>query len=147
MVVSSVVFPAEITVLVVEDDALIAIDSQDILLEFGVPRVEIAAMTEAALRVLADHPIHAAFLDLRLGNETSHEIADDMRARDIPFCYATGSSIQQEIPARNAAAQVLLQPYPADQLAGAFLHMLGARRKRTSNKAADDGSLGTSPAY
>jgi CheY-like chemotaxis protein len=126
MIESSVTFPADFTVLIVEDDALIAIDSQDSLLEFGVPRVEIAATKEAAIRVLTAHPIHAAFLDLRLGNETSHEIADVMRARDIPFCYATGSSIQQEIPARNAAAQVLLKPYTADQLTGALRTMLGA---------------------
>ena len=59
MVVSSVRFPADFAVLVVEDNALIAIDSQDILVEFGVPRVEIAASIAEAVRLLTDTRFHA----------------------------------------------------------------------------------------
>ena len=120
---SSVEFPADFTVLIVEDNALIALDCQDILLDFGVPRVEIAATTGAAASVLASTPIHAAFLDLRLGNETSHRIADQLRSNEIPFCFATGSSDPKDIPARYALAEVLQKPFTAEQFTGALLRM------------------------
>jgi CheY-like chemotaxis protein len=109
--------------LIVEDDALIAFDGQDILQDFGVPFVEIAATIESALRVLAEKPVHAAFLDLRLGEETSSVIADALGDKNIPFCFATGSSAQQDVPARHASASVLQKPYTAEQLTGALLKM------------------------
>ncbi|MGX1256340.1 CheY-like chemotaxis protein [Sinorhizobium fredii] len=63
--------PAIESVLVVEDNFLIAMDMGEILSALGVKGVHIAATVEKAMEIVAAHPIDFAILDINLGDETS----------------------------------------------------------------------------
>jgi Response regulator containing CheY-like receiver domain and AraC-type DNA-binding domain len=79
----------EKTVLIVEDEFLIAMDLQ-ILLETSGWRVMGPAPTvRDALRLLEKERPAVALLDVNLGNELVTEVAEDLRQRSVPFAVAS----------------------------------------------------------
>ena len=102
-------------VLLVEDNMLIALDTEDALLEAGVQRVVIAASAEAALAALANATPDFAVLDFNLGAETSERVAEALAAAGIQFCYATGYGDAIVGQATQPPCGILKKPYsPAD---------------------------------
>lgn len=87
--------PGELTglsVLVVEDQSLIALDTEDILLRLGAREVRLAATVEDALQEIETAAPDVAVLDFNLGTTTSERVADGLLARKIPFVFTTGYS-------------------------------------------------------
>lgn len=79
------------TVLVVEDDYMIAADLACSLEEAGATVVGPMASVPEALALLATEPrIDAAVLDVNLGSEKVFPVADVLRERGVPFVFATG---------------------------------------------------------
>ena len=78
------------SVLVVEDDALLAYALAGNLKDFGYRVIGPAANLVAANRLLADNKVDVACLDVRLGeSETSVPIAHSLAALGIPFLFLT----------------------------------------------------------
>jgi DNA-binding response OmpR family regulator len=78
------------SVLVVEDDALLAFALAGSLKDFGYRVVGPAGTLAAANRLLADNKIDVACLDVRLGeSETSVPLAYSLSALGIPFLFLT----------------------------------------------------------
>lgn len=77
-------------VLVVEDEALIAMMIEDILIELGHSIVATAGRFDAALDHASKRTFDLAVLDLNLNGERTDAIAGALRARGIPFVFATG---------------------------------------------------------
>ena len=103
------------TVLLVEDNMLIALDTEDALLEAGVGSVVIAATAAAALAHLDRARPDFALLDFNLGGETSESVAQALCAADVPFCYATGYGEAVIELATQPPCGILRKPYsPAD---------------------------------
>jgi len=77
--------------LVVEDEFMIAMLIEDYLSELG---HEMAWQTDnipEALQIIADNDdIDGAILDMNLRGETVRPIAEELRGRQIPFCFMTG---------------------------------------------------------
>ena len=118
-------FPVGFTVLFVEDSALIALDGEAILVSLGVSRVEIAGTIEAAREILARTAVDAALLDLRLGDQSSLVIADQLMAHKVPFGFMTGYSDNHEIPDRFTHIPVLAKPYTDEQVGTLLRRVLG----------------------
>jgi len=78
------------TVLLVEDSMIIALDAEDVLRTLGAREVITAASVARANAALEAHRFNFALLDVNLGAETSLAIADRLKARNIPFLFATG---------------------------------------------------------
>ena len=79
------------SVLVVEDDVLLAFALASDLREGGFRVVGPALTLEAGKRLLANNAIDVACLDVRLGSgETSVPIAQSLAAQGIPFVFLTG---------------------------------------------------------
>jgi DNA-binding response OmpR family regulator len=80
-------------VLVVEDEALVAMMVEDELREAGA-RILTAANVGDALRLveatMQDGGISAAVLDINLGGEMVTPVADALARIDVPFLFATG---------------------------------------------------------
>jgi DNA-binding NtrC family response regulator len=109
------------TVLLVEDNMLIALDTEDALLEAGVKLVVIAATADRALDELARARPDFGVLDFNLGAETSERVAAALAAAGVPFCYATGYGDAIVAQATQPSCGVLKKPYsPAD-----IVEMLG----------------------
>ena len=105
-------------VLIVEDDALIALELEDTLREAGYAVVGPAGSVHAALGCLADHRFLAgAVLDINLGDEDVFSVADALSSARIPFLFLTGHS-NAVLPSRHKKRPVIRKPYlPATLLA------------------------------
>jgi len=81
-------------VLIVEDEALIAMQIEAELEDAGCAVVGPAPSAPQALRLIQREAIDAAVLDYRLGDENSCEIAAALLGRSIPFMFVTGHAIE-----------------------------------------------------
>ena len=105
------------TVLLVEDNMLIALDTEDALLDAGVQNVRIAATADAALGELNRELPDFAVLDFNLGSETSERVAAALASAGIAFCYATGYGDAIVAQATQAPCGVLKKPYSQTDIA------------------------------
>lgn len=74
---------------VVEDDALIALDTEQTLAGLGCSVLGPAPSVSRALALLEDNAPDFALLDVNLGAETSTPVAVELRKRRVPFAYLT----------------------------------------------------------
>lgn len=81
---------AQRRILIVEDEAVVAMLVEEFLETFGCVVLGPAARAAQALELVAAHPIDAAVLDVNLAGERSYPVADELRTRGIPFVFATG---------------------------------------------------------
>jgi DNA-binding response OmpR family regulator len=101
-------------ILVVEDEALVAMLVEDALLDAGFTVVGPARTVAQALEMLKADPPDAAVLDLNLAGENSLSVAEALSARGIPFLVATGYGVAG-LPQHLRHIPVLPKPYdPAD---------------------------------
>ena len=77
-------------VLLVEDNIIIALDTEEALLELGATRVHVASTVESAMEILDEHTPSLALLDLNLGDETSEPIAERLESMGVTFVFGTG---------------------------------------------------------
>jgi CheY-like chemotaxis protein len=110
-------------VLVVEDEALIAMMFADDLSEAGAEVVGPVATVEDALRLvdslMADGGLDAAVLDVNLGGESVEPVADRLATRGVPFVFATGYGVGCEPPG-HPGRPVLHKPFEAEVLLAAM---------------------------
>jgi CheY-like chemotaxis protein len=103
-------------VLVVEDEALIAMLTCDYLEELGCTIVGPMATTDKALAAIEGEAIDLAVLDINLGNgQTSFPIAKALSVRSTPFMFVTGygsGGAKEDFP----DARVLAKPFSDAQL-------------------------------
>ncbi len=101
-------------ILVVEDEALVAMLVEDALEDAGFGVIGPVRSVAQALEALEMEAPDAAVLDLNLAGENSVAVADALVARGIPFVVATGYGAAG-LPATHRQALVLPKPYdPAD---------------------------------
>lgn len=80
-------------ILAVEDEYYLAMDLERELTGVGAAVIGPAPSVEQALTLIDAEPaIDAAVLDINLGGELAYPVADALRARGIPFLFATGYS-------------------------------------------------------
>lgn len=120
-----------IRVLLLEDDALIAMDAEEMLLAIGVARVHTVHDLASARTALDAGVIDAAVLDLRIGSEDSLGFARELAARRIPFIFTSGYSSVAERPTdglRNVPH--VEKPYTGTLLRAALTAITGQRPNR-----------------
>ncbi|HET9147752.1 MAG TPA: response regulator [Acetobacteraceae bacterium] len=78
--------------LVVEDEAMVAMLIEDMLTELGCVIVDIAPSVSKAVRLVDDkgEMLDGAILDVNLGGEKVFPVADALALRGVPFLFATG---------------------------------------------------------
>lgn len=77
-------------VLMVEDQAMIAMDMLDFLRDRGCVIVGPVGTLEAAAHLACTQELDAAILDVSLHDGEIYPVADLLRTRGIPFLFATG---------------------------------------------------------
>jgi DNA-binding NtrC family response regulator len=103
-------------VLVVEDDAIIAMDFEDTLLGFGVKVVRIAASVARALAMIDERVPEFALLDIGLVQEKSFAIAERLEALGVPFAFVSGYGADASFPAAFAQKPRLPKPCTTEAL-------------------------------
>ena len=115
MASESIALPPGLSILLVEDEPLIAMDGEAILLSLGAAHVAIARSVAYALHAIDGQTFHAAILDLRLGAETSVPLAVRLQELGVPFGFLTGYS-GDAIPDPFKDRPVAAKPFAPDGL-------------------------------
>lgn len=106
-------------VLLVEDEALVALMMHDALTAMGVDVVGPFGRLSEALHAAKSNSFSAAILDVNIGGETAYEIAEFLEGRNIPFIFMTGYG-RESIDKRFADVPVLRKPVDLEQLKAAL---------------------------
>ena len=103
--------------LVVEDEAMIAMLVEDMLAELGCTVIDIAGTVEQGLRLAepGKTSIDAAILDVNIGGEKVFPVADALAAHGVPFVFATGYG-SAGIDARYENRPVIAKPFRRETL-------------------------------
>lgn len=107
-------------VLVVEDEYFLADDIARVLARLGAEVVgPLATRDDALARLGEGEPLDAAVLDINLRGETCYPIADALRARGVPFVFATGYD-RAVVPAAYHGVPRWEKPFDPDLLVRAL---------------------------
>ncbi|HEY2445608.1 MAG TPA: response regulator [Rhizomicrobium sp.] len=106
-------------VLVVEDEALVAMMVTGFLEQIDCAIVGPCATCFEALSLLKENQIDAAILDVNLDGETVYPVADALARQNVPFVFATGYG-REAIEKRFAHVTTLEKPVSFDQLRSAM---------------------------
>jgi CheY-like chemotaxis protein len=99
---------AGVLVLIVEDQPLIALDTESMLVDIGASSVASFSIAEHALVWLQSGAPGVAVLDVNLGAPASFAVADELSLRGIPFAFTTGYGDDPEpLRARFRGAEAL----------------------------------------
>jgi PAS domain S-box-containing protein len=108
-------------VLIVEDEALIAMTLADVIAELGCELAGTAATPEDGLAMLRQGNIDLAILDWNLAGQSSKRVAAALQALAIPFVYCTGySDPVGDTLEGGAEAEVVSKPASAETLGAAL---------------------------
>lgn len=113
------------TVLVLEDEMLVAVVVEDCLRELGASDVVISMTLPDAERVLAEQQIDCAVLDVKVGGQASFSVADRLAEQGIPFVFAS-ASMPEEFPERHLDQIRLSKPFSNEQLVESLLSALAS---------------------
>jgi PAS domain S-box-containing protein len=98
-------------VLIVEDEALVALQLQADLESAGHEVVGPARSLQAGISLVEHSEIDVALVDVSLGHETSATIAERLLAKNVPFAFVTGYSDTSMLPEHLRAMPRLIKPY------------------------------------
>jgi len=111
--------------LIVEDESLVALIMADQIVELGHIAVGPACTMTEARHLASSSMIDGALVDLNLHGVLSHEIADILSQRQIPFIFITGYN---ELPAGiDKSIGVLQKPFQLFDLGRAIEGVLDRR--------------------
>ncbi len=119
--------PLSGSILVVEDNMIIALNTAEVLRELGADQVETAGKASTALALIDRTDFDAVVLDVNLGTETSAKVADVLSERGIPFCLVTGYSERDGFLEAYQDVPIVRKPFSEETLARAISALLSAR--------------------
>ena len=110
-------------ILIVEDEALVAMMLEDELESLGLSIVASCGSVSDALRAIDDKAPDVAILDVNLGGEFVYPVADRLLERGIPFVFVTGYG-RESVDQRYAFVQILEKPVGRQVLENVFAKTL-----------------------
>jgi CheY-like chemotaxis protein len=102
-------------VLVVEDEAIIAMMMEEFLTELGCEVAAVASRLEDAEGKARTCRFDIATLDINLAGQVSYPVATILGSRGIPFIFATGYGLVG-LPAELTEVPVLSKPFSMEAL-------------------------------
>jgi len=118
-------------VLVVEDEALIAMYVETIVEQSGYDVAGVVSSIDDALAFIDDHTVDSAVLDIDLRGRPVYPLAEVLKKRGIPFVYASSSS-ERAIPPAFRSGPVVQKPFAASELSRALAQTNKPKRKTTA---------------
>jgi DNA-binding response OmpR family regulator len=112
------------SVLIVEDELLVAMDVEAILLDASLQVLGPVPDVRRALSLLEKTIPDAVCLDMNLNGSPSTPIAEDLKRRDIPFVIVTGYSDRNVTNPAFEGAPIVHKPFSASDLLAAIRTVL-----------------------
>jgi CheY-like chemotaxis protein len=107
------------SVLVVEDEAIISFLLEDMLGELGASEVRLAGSVAQALSLIDARSPDLAVLDVNLGGERAYPIAERLEGDGVPFVFTTGYG-RSGLDPRWAVKTVVQKPFTLLHIADAL---------------------------
>ncbi|GFE65193.1 HWE histidine kinase domain-containing protein [Litoreibacter roseus] len=98
------------TVLLVEDNVVLAMDMMESLTRIGTEHVETASSYPAGLKLVEKGGFDFAVLDMNLRGTVSFGIAERLIEQGIPFVFVTGYGSSIDLPKNLGAVPILTKP-------------------------------------
>jgi CheY-like chemotaxis protein len=111
------------SILIVEDESLIAMMLEEWVVELGHVAVGPAASVSQALALLDSTHCDAAIIDYNLNGETAEPISDSLKAKNVPFAFASGDHFMER-EAHFRAQPMLSKPFVFECLDGVLAELL-----------------------
>ena len=106
-----------LSVLLLEDEYLIALDAEDILTSLGVTQIQIVNTLAGAAEAAENGGVDLAILDLNINGEMSLDVAQLFRQGGTPIVFASGYELRDRLSAELEHGGVYLRkPYTSDSL-------------------------------
>ena len=118
---------AGLRVLVLEDEALIALTLRDLVEDLGCTVVGPAHSVEAGMALIREQAPDLAILDINLASRSNAPVARALQALDVPFVYCTGYAEPEGQIAPDLAAETITKPVDPHLLAAALRRAAGRR--------------------
>jgi DNA-binding response OmpR family regulator len=126
------------TLMIVEDEALVAITLKDALEDAGYRVLDLTARHTEALDVAAASKPDLALVNIRLaGGDDGIELAERLKALGVPVLLISGQTSRAQ-SARTVAVGSLPKPYHADDMVLAVAYLL-ARLSGDASQPKPDG--------
>jgi CheY-like chemotaxis protein len=109
-------------VLIVEDEALVAMLVEEYLAELGCVVAGSARRVSRALESLQNSQVDAAIIDLNVNGEDITPVIETLDARGTPFIFASGYA-EKSLDQRWGGRGVLQKPFSSKEL-GQALHSI-----------------------
>ncbi len=116
-----------VSVLLVEDDLVIALTVEAMLAQLGCSDVIRFGRAPDALALLAERRFDIAMIDVDLGDHTSESVADRLTELGIPVVVASGHAHTDHLPAALRGHPSICKPYGALDVQRAFASALQPR--------------------
>jgi ActR/RegA family two-component response regulator len=104
-------------VLVVEDNMIIALDTEDNLRSLGVSSIAVKSNVADALAAIEKRVPDFAIVDFNLGSESSAPVARALAQRGVRFVLATGYTDIADQLEELGAESLMRKPYGPDDIA------------------------------
>lgn len=115
-------------VLVVEDEALIAMYVENIVEQSGYGVAGVVTNIDEALAFIDDHAVDSAVLDIDLAGRPVYPLAEILKRRGIPFVYASSAN-ERAIPPAYRSGHVVQKPFAPSELRRALAETNTPRRR------------------
>jgi DNA-binding response OmpR family regulator len=112
-------------VLIAEDEAIVAMELQQLIEDHGAEALGPCYTIESALEAVADGSPSVAILDVRLGRSLISPVAAALAARGVPFVFYSGQSERDAEVAAWPAAPLVSKPCAGYALIAAVEKVLG----------------------
>jgi DNA-binding NtrC family response regulator len=116
-------------ILIVEDESLIAMMLEEWVVELGHVAVGPASSVSQAMALLDDSGCDAAIIDYNLKGETADPISESLKARNVPFAFASGDHVMER-DERFKAYPMLSKPYVFESLDGVLAQLLDGKARQ-----------------
>lgn len=110
-------------VLLVEDESVIAMLTENMLADLGCENIAIAGSIAQALDAIDQHPPDLAVLDVNLRGQMVLPVAEKLAAAGIPFTFATGYGASEMLAAWRGYP-VIQKPFGMPELERALRQAL-----------------------
>lgn len=112
--------------LLVENELMIALEIQSLIEDAGLARVHVAGNeTDARAMLPTLSALAAAILDVNLSRGTTLGLAEELRARGIPFAFATGYDSSAAFLKKFPDIAVIPKPFDPNEMLAVVREMIG----------------------
>jgi DNA-binding response OmpR family regulator len=111
-------------ILVVEDNALLALSLEEMLKEAGAKVVGPAVTLDEAKRFATEEALSAALLDILLEDDEVWPVARLLAARGIPFIFSTGHIDRSSLPPEWSERPLLTKPVGRHKIIAALTDVI-----------------------